>query len=159
MESQALTFPSRRSGMPSATDSVLSMGLLHHAAADGDDLPGPRLLRVVQCAHVSENAHLRMLAHGAGVDDDHIRLKFILCEAVAHFGEVSADLLTVGLVLLAAVSVHHGKGPLSVGGDAFKNLCTDGPLLFDFLYINDFSLNRHGGFLLNLPRLSLYILA
>ena len=122
--------------------------LLHHAAADGDDLPGPRLLRVVERAHVAQHAHLRVLAHGAGVDDDDIRLKLVLCEAVAHFGEVSADLLTVGLVLLAAVGVHHGKGPLPVRGHALKNLRTDSALGFDFLYIDDFSLNRHGGILL-----------
>ena len=132
--------------------------LLHHAAADGDDLPGPRLFGVVERADISQHPHLRVLAHGAGVDDDHVRLKFVLCKAVAHFGQIPADLLAVGLVLLAAVGVHHGKGPLPVRGDALKNLRADRPLLFDFLYINDFSLNRHGGILLNLPLLSLYIL-
>ena len=81
--------------------------LLGHAAADGDDLVGVFGLRVVQRAHVSEHALLGVLPHGAGVEDDEIRLVFVLCEAEAHRLEIAAQLLAVGLVLLAAVGVHQ----------------------------------------------------
>ena len=78
------------------------MLLLHHAAAHGDDLIGVLLFAVVKLPDIAENAHLRMLAHGAGVHDDDVGLELVLREAVAHLGEVAAQLLAVGLVLLAA---------------------------------------------------------
>ena len=81
--------------------------LLDHAAADRDDLPRPRLFRVGQRADVAQHAHLGVLAHGAGVHDDHVGLKLVLGKAVAHLGEIAAQLFAVGLVLLAAVGVHH----------------------------------------------------
>ena len=65
--------------------------LLHHAAAHGDYLVGVILLRVVQRTDVAEDAHLGVLAHGAGVDDDDVGLKFVLREAVAHLGEIAAQ--------------------------------------------------------------------
>ena len=120
------------------------MLLLHHAAADGDDLPGAGFLRVVEGADVAQHAHLRMLAHSAGVDHDHVRLKLVLRKAVAHLGQIPAQLLAVGLVLLAAVGVHQGQGPGAVGGHAFKNLGADLLLAADLLRVDGFSLIRHG---------------
>ena len=106
-------------------DLLGDVGLLHHAAADGDDLPGPGLFGVVQGAHVAEDPHLRVLPHGAGVHHDHVRLELVLGKAVAHLGQIAPQLFAVGLVLLAAVGVHHGQGPLPVGGDPVKNPAAD----------------------------------
>ena len=83
--------------------------LLHHAAAHGDDLVRVLLLRVVERADVAEHALLGVLTHGAGVDDHHIRLVSILREPKAHRAQVSAQFFAVGLILLAAVGVHHGE--------------------------------------------------
>ena len=107
--------------------------LLHHAAADRDDLIRAGLLAVVQGTDIAEHAHLGMLAHGTGVDDDDVRLKLVLRHAVTHLGKIAAELLAVGLVLLAAVGVHHGEGAGPVGGDPVKNLMTDGKLAGDLL--------------------------
>ena len=107
--------------------------LLHHAAADRDDLIWAGLLAVVQSADIAEHAHLGMFAHGTGVDDDDVRLKLVLRHAVAHLGKIAAELLAVGFVLLAAVGVHHGEGTGPVGGDPVKNLVTDGKLAGDLL--------------------------
>ena len=125
-------------------DLLGNMLLLDHAAADRDDLPGPRLLRVVEGADVAEDAHLRMLAHGAGVDHNDVRLKLVLGKAVAHLRQIAAELFAVGLVLLAAVGVHHGQGALSVTGDALEDIGAD-PFLFpDFFNVDGFSLIWHG---------------
>ena len=107
--------------------------LLHHTAADRNDLVRVGFLGMVQGTDIAEHAHLGMLTHGAGVDDDDIRLKLVLRLSVAHLGEIAAELLAVGLVLLAAVGVHHGEGAGSVRGDPVKNLMTDGKLAGDLL--------------------------
>ena len=117
--------------------------LLHHAAAHGDYLAGLVLLRVVERADIAEHAHLRVLAHRAGVHDYHVRLKLILREAVAHLAEIAAQLLAVGLVLLAAVGVHHRERALPVGGDAVEYLPADILLLVYPAYIYRFSFVRH----------------
>ena len=106
-------------------DLLGDVGLLHHAAADGDDLAGPGLLAVIQGAHVAEDPHLRVLPHGAGVHHDHVRLELILGKAVAHLRQVAPQLFAVGLVLLAAVGVHHGQGPLPVGCDPVEEPMAD----------------------------------
>ena len=117
--------------------------LLHHAAADGDDLAGAGLLAVVQSAHIAQHPHFRVFPDGAGVDHDHIRLKLILGEAVAHHGQVAPQLLAVGLVLLAAVGIHHGQGAAAVGGDFVKDLAANILLGLDGPDIDHFSLVRH----------------
>ena len=81
--------------------------LLHHAAANGDYLPRALLFAVVELSDIAENAHLRVLAHGAGVHNDNIGFKLVLRNAVAHFGEVAAQLFAVGFILLAAVCIDH----------------------------------------------------
>ena len=60
------------------------VGLLHHAAADRDDLVGVALLGVVQCAHIPQHPLLRVLSDGAGVEDHHVGLLGIHGEAEAH---------------------------------------------------------------------------
>ena len=99
--------------------------LLHHAAAHGDDLPGALLFAVVKLPDIAENAHLRVLAHGAGVDDYDVGLELVLREAVAHLGEVAAQLLAVGLVLLAAVGIDHCKRPVFLRNEAIVYLAAD----------------------------------
>ena len=71
---------------------------------------------------VPQDAHLRVLAHGAGVDDYQIGLGLVLREAVAHELYVPAQLLAVGLVLLAAVGVHQREGTPARGLDALAYL-------------------------------------
>ena len=66
-----------------------------------------------------------MLPHSAGVHHDHVRLELILGKAVAHLRQVAPQFFAVGLVLLAAVGVHHGQGPLSFGGDPVKEPMAD----------------------------------
>ena len=124
-------------------DLLSDVGLLHHAAADGDDLAGTGLFRVVQGAHVAEDPHFRVLPHGAGVHHDHVRLKLVLGKAVAHFGQIPSQLFAVGLVLLAAVGVHHGQGPLPVGSDPVKNPAADLLLPGDLLGGDFFSRIAH----------------
>ena len=84
--------------------------LLHHAAADRDQQVGVPRLGVDERADVAQHAHLRVLAHGAGVDDYQIGLVLVVGEAVAHELYVAAQLLAVRLVLLAAVGVHKREG-------------------------------------------------
>ena len=113
--------------------------LLDHAAADRDDLPRPRLFRMGQRADVAQHAHLGVLAHGAGIHDDHVGLKLILREAVAHLGEIAAQLFAVGLVLLAAVGVHHRERAGAVCRDALEDPRADRLLALDFLFVDRFS--------------------
>lgn len=94
--------------------------LLHHAAAHGDYLTRALLLAVIELPDVAQNAHLSVLAHGAGVHDDNVGLELVLCEAVAHLGEIAAYLFAVGLVLLAAVCIHHGKELPPLGGGRYR---------------------------------------
>ena len=65
-----------------------------------------------------------------GGSDDHVRLGFIFGKGKAHRGEVAAQFLTVGLVLLAAVGVDQRKGAPA---------CTQGTYL-----LTDLQLTRHG---------------
>ena len=71
-------------------------------------------------ADVAEHAHRRVLAHGAGVHGDDVRLVLIVGHRIAHAAEIPAQHLAVGLVLLAAVGVYHGKAlaPAEGGADA-----------------------------------------
>ena len=124
-------------------DLLRHMLLLDHAAADRDDLPRPGLLGMIQRADVAQHAHFGVLAHGAGVHHDHVGLKLVLREAVAHLGEVSPQLFAVGLVLLAAIGVHQRKRAPSVRGDALENVGADRLLAFDFLPVDRFSCICH----------------
>ena len=71
-------------------------------------------MRVVEGTDIAQHTHLGVFTDGTGVHDDDIRLKLILRHAVPHLREIAAKLFAVGLVLLAAVGVHHGEGPDSV---------------------------------------------
>ena len=56
-----------------AGDDGLAL-LAGHAAADTDDEVGVLLLEVLHPAQVVEDLLLRLLAHRAGVEEDHVRL-------------------------------------------------------------------------------------
>ena len=127
-------------------DLLRHMGLLHHAAADGNDLFRLVLFRMVQGTHIAQHPHLRVLPDGAGVHHDDIRLKFVLGEAVAHFGQIAPQLFAVRLVLLAAVGVHHGQRPPAPVGNTLKDPGADLLLGLDLLYIDNFSFFVHGLF-------------
>ena len=99
--------------------------LLHHAAAHGNYLAGALLFAVVKLPDIAEHAHLRVLAHGAGVHDDDVGLELVLREAVAHLGEVAAQLLAVGLVLLAAVGIDHCERSVFLRNEAIVYLAAD----------------------------------
>ena len=92
------------------------MGLLHHAAAQADDLVGVAALGMGQGPYVAQHPLLGVLPHGAGVDDHHGGGALIVGKAVAHLGQVAPDALGVGLVLLTAVGVHKGQGGRGQGG-------------------------------------------
>ncbi len=126
-----------------ALDLLRHVLLLHHAAADRDDLPRAGLFAVVERADVAEHAHLGVLAHGAGIHHDHVRLELVRRKAVAHLLQIAAQLFAVGLVLLAAVGVHHGKRRGAVGGNAAADAQADRLLAADLLRGDLFSLIAH----------------
>ena len=120
--------------------------LLDHAAADRDDLMRLGFFGVVEGTDIAQHTHLGVFTDGTGVHDDDIRLKLILRHGIAHFCEITAQFLTVGLILLAAVGVHHGEGPCAIGSDPVKDLMADGKLAVNFLCGDDGSLVFQGCF-------------
>ena len=53
-------------------------------------------------AHHAEHALFRMLPHGAGVDNDHVRLGIILGSLIAHVAQHTGNALGIRLILLTA---------------------------------------------------------
>ena len=117
--------------------------LLRHAAADRDDLIGVARLGVRQRADVAEHARLGVLAHGAGVHDDDVGRKFVLCEVKAHGAQIAAQLFAVGLVLLAAVGIDHGQRLAAAGGEVRAQLRADIHLVLDVRFGDLRSLIAH----------------
>ena len=83
--------------------------LLRHAAAEADDLVRLGGLRVAEAAQVAVNALFRVLADGAGVEQDDVGLIFVARELVAHLAQHAHEHLAVGHVLLAAEGVDQRK--------------------------------------------------
>ena len=83
--------------------------LLRHAAAEADDLIGLCGLRVAEAAQVAVNALFRVLADGAGVEQDDVGLILVARELVAHLAQHAHEHLAVGHVLLAAEGVDQRK--------------------------------------------------
>jgi hypothetical protein len=65
-------FAARRPGRRRPRHDGLAL-LAGHAAADADDQVGVLLLEVLHPAQVVEDLLLRLLAHRAGVEQDHVR--------------------------------------------------------------------------------------
>ena len=104
------------------------VGLLHHAAAQAEDLAGVGLFLVDQGPHVAQHPLLGVLPDGAGIDDDDVGLGLLFGKAVAHLAEEAPDALRVGLVLLAPVGVHKGQGGRGQGGVPLPDLGAEVPL-------------------------------
>ena len=115
------------------------MLLLNHAAADGDDLRRLRLLGVIQRTDIPQHAHLGMLTHSTGVDHNHVRLKFIPGKTVSHFRQITAKLLAVRFILLAAVGIDHGQRTGSVSGYTVEYSAADVQLTLDLPVRNGLS--------------------
>ena len=81
--------------------------LLRHAAAEADDLIGLCGLRVAESAKVAVDPLFRVLADGAGVEQDDVGLIFVARELVAHLAQHAHEHLAVGHVLLAAERVDQ----------------------------------------------------
>ena len=84
------------------------MLLLHHTAAHGDHHVRALRLELLERADIPDYAVLRMLAHGACVKENEVRLLRAVAKAVSHTGEQALDVLTVRDVPLAAIGVHKG---------------------------------------------------
>ena len=84
--------------------------------------------RMRQRTDVAEHAVLRVLADGAGVDDDAVRALLLVHDAVAARLQYPADALGVGFVLLTAVGIDKGPGRDALRKPVFFDFFTDLPL-------------------------------
>jgi hypothetical protein len=121
--------------------------LLNHAAAKGNDLLGFFSFRMNECADISVNAHFGVLADGARVDDDKVRFRLLIGEAVSHGVQHAPQLFAVGLVLLTAVRVNKSKRGVQRFCVFFTDPLHDGFcavnfLLWDSARITSFSSDR-----------------
>ena len=127
-------------GLP---DFLGGLGLLHHAPAQADELFRVAALHVDQGASVAQHPLLGVLPDGAGVDDDDPGLLLVLGEAEAHLFQIAPEALGVRLVLLAAVGVHKGQGPLRPLGGELGHRLAVGELGLDVLLGDDGSRAFH----------------
>ena len=81
--------------------------LLRHAAAEADDLIGLGGLRVAETAQMAVDPLFRVLADGAGVEQDDVGLILVARELVAHLAQHAHEHLAVCHVLLAAERVDQ----------------------------------------------------
>ena len=87
-------------------DALRHVRLLHHAAADGDEHRGIAALDVFQRADVAVDTVLSVLADRTGIEEDEIRLVFVVGKGKTHFSEHTLDFFAVRHVLLTAVGAH-----------------------------------------------------
>ena len=85
------------------------MLLVGHAAAQADHQAGLFLLEALQGTHVAEDPLLGVLPHGAGVEEDQVRVLRLVAQAVADIHQHTLDALAVVDVLLAAVAVDESQ--------------------------------------------------
>ena len=83
--------------------------LLHHTAAEDYFEVGILLFYFLECADVSEEPVLGVLAHGAGVKKRYIRAFRLVRKAEAHFFEQTLESLAVGYIALAAECMNVGE--------------------------------------------------
>ena len=100
-------------------------------------MPG---LGVDQRADVAVDAGLRVLADGAGVDDDAVRALFGVDDLVPARAQHAADTLGIRFVLLAAIRVDKGARRPAARGPESLDLPADGGFLRQLL------LRDHNGF-------------
>ena len=109
-------------------DPVGHGGLPHHAAAEENFLPRMPRLGMHQRTHVAVDPRLRVLADGAGVDDDAVRALLSVGHPVAARPQHAADALGIGLVLLAAVGIDKGERGPALGLQIACDFDADGRL-------------------------------
>ena len=114
-------------------DFFYHVGLPHHAPAEENLLPRVAALGVHQRAHVSVDPLLGVLADGAGVEDDDVRPLLGLGHFIAAGGEHAANLLGIGLILLAAVGIHIGARGDAPCRPKVADFLTDGLLRLERL--------------------------
>ena len=110
--------------------------LLRHAAAETDDLVGLVRLRVAQTAEVTVHALFRVLADGAGIEQNDVGLLLVARELIAHLAQHTHEHLAVGHVLLAAERIDQrqrraGAAVVPLAHSARKFLLTRELLLAD----------------------------
>ena len=121
-------------------DALDDLRLAHHAAAEEDLLLRVPGLGVDQRADVAVDTGLRVLADGAGVDDDAVRALFGVDDVIAARAEHAADPLGIRLVLLAAIGVDVGPRRPAARGPPGFDLAADRRLSGQLL------LRDHNGF-------------
>ena len=120
-----------------------NLGFACHAAAQENLLPRMTALGVGQCAQITENALLRVLADGAGVHHHHIGTFCLVNDPIAAHGEVAADFFGVCLVLLTAVGFHIGAGGNILFVPVGRDFIAKAKLHLQLLICNHISLLTH----------------
>ena len=79
--------------------------LLHHTAAQGNDEFGVAVFDVLERADVAEHPVLGVFPHGAGVEENEVRLFGVVGEVKAHLRQHTVDALPVRHIALTAVGM------------------------------------------------------
>ena len=87
---------------------------LRHTAANRHYYVGVLLFKRLCNAHVAVHPVLRVLAHGAGVENYKLSLVYIVGKPVAHFRKLALKLFGIAHILLAAECNHTGKRRFAV---------------------------------------------
>ena len=111
-------------------DTLGDVFLLHHAAAQGNEDFRAAALQIFKRADIPKHAVFRMLADGARIKQDQIRLLGVLREGKPHLQQHALDVFAVGDILLTAICVHECKRDFAALA-CFENL----PQLLDRLAI------------------------
>ena len=86
----------KRIGLPEQCADLL---LLCHAAAQPDDQPRVLFVDRLQCAEPADHAGFRMCAHGAGIEQDDIRI-------LRRIGQLVAEILKDALVFFTVTEIE-----------------------------------------------------
>ena len=90
-------------------DAVGDMLLLHHTAAQRDQNLRMLPLEIFQRADIAEHPVLRMLADGAGVEQNEVGVIGRIRKGKARFCQHTLDFFAVGDILLTAVGADKRK--------------------------------------------------
>ena len=108
--------------------------LLHHAAAQSDHHIGVCHFSPFQFPHHAQQTNLCVFSHRAGVVDDNIRLRFLLCPDTAHIHQHAHDFFTVRNISLTAEGFYPRSRYASHSSDQqFSVLRRHFPLTHHFL--------------------------
>ena len=87
---------------------------LRHTAANRHYYVGVLLFKRLCNAYIAVHPVLRVLAHGAGVENYKLSLVYIVGKPVAHFRKLALQPFGVAHILLAAECNHTGKRRFAV---------------------------------------------